>query len=82
MRSKGRDLNHVVALDILLTEQHLTRAASRLNLPQPAISNAPTKLREHFDNPLLILIRRGRELYRRPIGEKLRKPLQAALQSI
>lgn len=80
MRYKGLDLNHLVTLDVLLSEQHLTRAALRLNLSQPAISNSLTKLREHFDDPLLI--RRGREMYRSPFAEKLRKPLQATLQSI
>ncbi|MBV8804715.1 MAG: LysR family transcriptional regulator, partial [Sinobacteraceae bacterium] len=48
MRFKGLDLNHLVTLEMLLLERHLTRASRRLNLTQPAVSHALTKLREHF----------------------------------
>lgn len=80
MRFKGLDLNHLVTLEVLLVERHLTRASERLNLTQPAVSNALTKLREHFDDPLLI--RRGREMCPTPFAEQLLKPLQETLHRI
>jgi len=58
----------------------LTRAAERLNLGQPAISNALAKLREHFDDELLT--RQGREMMRTVFAQQLIKPLQDTLQQI
>jgi DNA-binding Lrp family transcriptional regulator len=40
------DLNLLVILDALLSEQHVTRAAERLHLSQPAVSHALARLRE------------------------------------
>ncbi|MBB5684822.1 LysR family transcriptional regulator [Sphingobium boeckii] len=54
MRFERLDLNLLVALDALLDEQSVTKAARRLNLSQPATSNALAKLRNHFSDPLII----------------------------
>ena len=51
------DLNLLVALDALLTERSVTRAAERLHLSQPALSAALSRLRTHFNDQ--ILARRG-----------------------
>lgn len=48
------DLNLLLTLHALLTEQHVTRAAERLHRSQPAVSHALSLLRAHFDDPLLI----------------------------
>ena len=48
------DLNLLVVLDALLAEQHVSRAALRLNMSQPAVSHALARLRHLFDDPLLI----------------------------
>ena len=45
MRFKGLDLNLLVALDTLLTDRSVTRAAARLHLTQSAASNALARLR-------------------------------------
>src|SRR3954462_10276508 len=50
----GVDLNLVVALDALLTERHVTRAAERLGLTQSAASHALGRLRELLGDPLLV----------------------------
>lgn len=47
------DLNLLVALNALLTEQHVTRAADKLCVSQPAMSAALARLRIYFDDPLL-----------------------------
>src|SRR5690606_4436495 len=44
------DLNLLVALDALLTERSVTRAAERLHLSQPALSASLARLRTHFDD--------------------------------
>jgi DNA-binding transcriptional LysR family regulator len=55
----GIDLNLVVALDALLGERHVTRAAERLGITQPAASHALARLRELFGDPLLVRGPRG-----------------------
>lgn len=54
MRFKGLDLNLLVALDALLDEQNVSRAAERLHLSQPAVSAALRRLRDYFDDQLLV----------------------------
>lgn len=56
MRYHGLDLNLLAVLDALFTEQHVTRAAGRLHLTQSAVSAALGRLREHFDDPLFVLV--------------------------
>jgi DNA-binding transcriptional LysR family regulator len=45
------DLNLLVALDALLAEQSVTRAAERLNCGQSAMSANLARLRKLFDDP-------------------------------
>lgn len=54
MRFKGFDLNLLVALDALVEERSVSRAAERLNLSQPAMSAALARLRQFFGDPLLV----------------------------
>lgn len=60
MRYQRLDLNLLVALEALLSECNVTRAAERLNLGQSATSSALGRLREHFNDPLLVAV--GRRL--------------------
>jgi len=53
------DLNLLKALDALLDECHVTRAAARLGLTQPAMSGMLTRLRESFGDPLFVRAQRG-----------------------
>jgi DNA-binding transcriptional LysR family regulator len=48
------DLNLLRALDALLAERHVTRAAARLALTQSAASRALARLREELGDPLLV----------------------------
>lgn len=48
------DLNLLKSLDVLLAERNVTRAATRLNLSQPALSSQLKQLRAWFGDPLLI----------------------------
>lgn len=56
---KSIDLNLLRALDALLDERNVTRAAARLGLTQPAMSGMLTRLRESFGDPLFARARRG-----------------------
>jgi DNA-binding transcriptional LysR family regulator len=61
MRLRSVDLNLLVALDALLEEKHVSRAALRVGLSQPAMSNALTRLRATFGDALLVRTPRGME---------------------
>ncbi|WP_156678148.1 LysR family transcriptional regulator [Sphingomonas profundi] len=53
------DLNLLRALDALLDERHVSKAAYRLGVTQPAVSGMLTRLRESFDDPLFVRSQRG-----------------------
>jgi DNA-binding transcriptional LysR family regulator len=53
------DLNLLVYLDALLRERNVTQAANQLNLSQPAMSNGLRRLRDLFDDPLLVRTSEG-----------------------
>lgn len=53
------DLNLLVYLDVLLREQSVTKAANHLGITQPAMSNGLRRLRELFDDPLLVRTSEG-----------------------
>ncbi len=74
------DLNLLVTLDVLLAEHNVTRAAERLNFSQPSVSVHLAKLREIFDDPLLLPGPRGMRPTAR--AEELREPLRQALESL
>lgn len=59
MDSRRPDLNLLVALEALLIERNVTRAAARLNLSQPALSAQLNRMRDLFGDPLLIPGHRG-----------------------
>ncbi|SHO56248.1 LysR family transcriptional regulator [Vibrio quintilis] len=74
------DLNLLRTLDVLLTEHHVTRAAERLHLSQPSVSVHLSKLRELFNDPLLIPDSRG--MKPTALADELRQPLRQALESL
>jgi DNA-binding transcriptional LysR family regulator len=55
----GYDLNLFVALHALLRERHVSRAAAQISVSQPAMSRALARLREMFDDPLLVRVKAG-----------------------
>lgn len=48
------DLNLLIILDTLLTECSVSKTAKKLNVTPPAISKSLNKLRESFQDPLLV----------------------------
>lgn len=52
MDFNGLDLNLLVAFDALMRERHVSRAAVRVGVSQPAMSAALARLRKHFSDVL------------------------------
>lgn len=77
---RGVDLNLLVVLDVLLTERHVSRAAVRLNMSQPAVSHALARLRELLGDPLLI--RQGAGLAPTIKAMEIMKPLAQVLSGV
>jgi DNA-binding transcriptional LysR family regulator len=63
------DLNLLVALDALLTERSVTRAAERLGVTQSTMSGSLSRLRTFFNDALLVRI--GREYRLTEMGQEL-----------
>ena len=79
------DLNLLVYLDALLRERNVTRAANQLNLSQPAMSNGLRRLRELFDDPLLVRTSEGmtpteRALELEPVVREVLTTIDRAVQ--
>lgn len=71
------DLNLLIALDNLLREKNITRAAEKVFVSQPAMSAALHRLRDYFNDPLLVRV--GRDLELSPRGQSLVDPVREAL---
>lgn len=74
------DLNLLVVLDALLHERHLTRAAARLPMSQPAVSHALARLRTLLGDPLFHRTRGG--LRPTPHALALEAPLRDVLAQV
>lgn len=74
------DFNLLVMLDALLREAHVGRAAARVGLSQPAASHALRRLRDLFEDPLLV--QTGRRMVLSPRAEALRRPLADILEGV
>ncbi|RBP47169.1 LysR family transcriptional regulator [Arenicella xantha] len=77
MRFKGLDLNLLVALDALLDEKSVTKAAQRLHLSQPAMTAALGRIRDYFDDPVLKL--HGKRMVPTSHALRIHKDLKAVL---
>src|SRR5580658_762606 len=77
MRLRDFDLNLLIALDALLSEQSTTRAGKRLNLSQSALSCSLGRLRDYFQDD--VLMQTGRELTPTQLGRSLAGPVRELL---
>lgn len=71
------DYNLMRPLGALLEERSVTRAAERLHVSQPTMSMALSRLRAHFEDPLLV--RKGATHELTPLAARLVAMLPAAL---
>jgi DNA-binding transcriptional LysR family regulator len=80
MNLNSLDLNLLIALDALLREASVSRAAMRIGLSQPAASHALQRLRDLIGDPLLV--RTGARMELTPRAQGLRGPLAQALEQV
>ena len=80
MNLRSIDLNLLVALDALLAERHVTKAADRVGLSQPAMSNALNRLRAMFEDELLVRTTSG--MKPTPRATELAEPLRQVLRQV
>ncbi|WP_336270547.1 LysR family transcriptional regulator [Vreelandella arctica] len=71
------DLNLLLVFEALMRERHVTRAAERLYLSQPALSHSLKRLRESLDDPLFIRTEKG--MQPTPRAQALQPVVQQAL---
>ncbi|WP_281883068.1 LysR family transcriptional regulator [Agromyces rhizosphaerae] len=80
MHIENLDLNLLKALEILLDERHISRAATRAHITQPAMSRALARLRVACDDELLVRTPAGYELTAR--ARTLQDELIGVMRSI
>lgn len=80
VRFNKLDLNLLVVLDALLKERSVTRTAETLHTSASAVSNALSRLREYFDDELLVQI--GRKMELTPRAEGLQEAVRDVLLRI
>src|SRR5260221_13376805 len=74
------DLNLLVALDALLSEKNVTKAAARIGITQSAMSHALARLRAVVGDPLLV---RGKTSMVATVrAEELGPPIRRALEDV
>lgn len=77
MNLRRVDLNLLTIFDAIMTEGSITRAAARLGMTQPALSNALTRLRRLVDDPLFVRV--GNRIVPTARAEALALPVRQAL---
>ena len=74
------DLNLFVVFEAIYCEGNITKAASALNLSQPAVSHSLSKLRNHFDDALFI--RQGNEMRPTAIANNVVADIRESLHQL
>ncbi len=82
MNAKRIVLNLLVSLEALLRDANVSHAAARLNSSQPALSAQLRKLRDMFDDPLLVPADSGRGMVPTAGAIELAAPLHDALHTL
>ncbi len=80
MNLSSINLNLLIALDALISEAHVGRAARKIGLSQPATSHALKRLRELLGDPLLVRV--GSRMEVTPRAASLRESLAETLQRV
>ena len=74
------DLNLFVVFEAIYCEGNITKAASALNLSQPAVSHSLSKLRNYFDDPLFV--RKGNEMRPTAVANNVVADVREALRQL
>ncbi|MDB5872082.1 MAG: LysR family transcriptional regulator [Ramlibacter sp.] len=78
--NRNVELHLLACLDALLQERQVTRAAERMNMSQPGMSNALARLRQKLDDPLLVRTAHGMVPTERAM--QLQASVRAALRHV
>ena len=77
MRFHGVNLNLLVVMNALMEEGTVSGAAVRLNLSQPAISNALAQLRTHYQDKLFVSV--GSRMVATELAQRVAQPIRDIL---
>ncbi|MGX1197425.1 DNA-binding transcriptional LysR family regulator [Parvibaculum sp. MBR-TMA-1.3b-4.2] len=78
MNLRNIDLNLLTIFEAIMVERSITRAAARLNMTQPALSNALSRLRALVNDPLFV--RQGNEIAPTARARAMDAPVRRALK--
>jgi DNA-binding transcriptional LysR family regulator len=74
---KSQELTLLYVFDIIMTESSVSRAADRLGMTQPAVSNAISRMRDLWHDP--VFIKKGRQIeptaFALSLWEQVREPV-------
>jgi LysR family nod box-dependent transcriptional activator len=80
MRFRGLDLNLLIALEALLVERSVSLAALRVHRSQSAMSGSLARLREHFQDELLVSV--GHRMVLTSFAEGIVDPVRDLMEQI
>lgn len=80
IEAKDIDLNLLVVFQEVFQERQISNVARKLNLSQPAVSNALARLRKTFNDELFVRTSQG--MQPTPLAQQLADPVTAALANI
>jgi DNA-binding transcriptional LysR family regulator len=81
---RPQELNLLMVFDAIMTERSITRAAHRLSMTQPAVSNAVSRMRVAWKDELFV--KNGRNiqptLHAQNLWNKVREPLTSLTEAV
>lgn len=80
MNMRDIDLNLLVIFEAVYSTGNISRAASQLDMSQPAISNALRRLRDQMDDPLFV--RKGNGVEPTPRANELAEPIIETINTL
>ncbi len=80
MNLRDIDLNLLSVFEAIYLEENISRAADKLGISQPAMSNALKRLRDSLNDPLFV--RSSGSMLPTPRAEELAEPIRSALHLI
>ncbi|MCR8921298.1 LysR family transcriptional regulator [Dasania sp. GY-MA-18] len=81
---RPQELNLMVIFDTIMTEKSITRAADRLSMTQPAVSNAVARMRDAWKEELFVKDGRNIQptIYAKNLWEQIKDPLHELNQAV
>ena len=81
---KSQQLALLQVFDAIMTEGSVTRAADRLAMTQPAVSNAVARMRDLWKDP--VFVKKGRQIeptaFAQSLWQQVRDPMHQLASSV